>query len=211
MNTPLNSLSFDPCTDKRFYQHLTRAMNETDQNGVLAPSPIVPTNLRALTAPEFQGLAEMPAELEWFANIDNPRTRRAYRTDVADFMRSSVFNARTNPGSLHAPTSSRGGVSWRDAVFLRRLRPALNAMSRHAPDHRYHPPRLLGWRVCLPCCRRTYPHRAYRGTDHVCPPLPPWTKRLTPVKTCSSYRRGSLLKIQHPGAVKRTHPSRCSR
>ena len=28
----------------------------------------------------------MPAEMEWFANIDNPRTRRAYKLDVADFM-----------------------------------------------------------------------------------------------------------------------------
>ena len=27
----------------------------------------------------------MPPELEWFANLDNPRTRRAYRLDVQDF------------------------------------------------------------------------------------------------------------------------------
>jgi hypothetical protein len=37
---------------------------------------------RALTALEFQGLAAVPAEAEWFANIDNPRTRRAYRIDI---------------------------------------------------------------------------------------------------------------------------------
>ena len=29
----------------------------------------------------------MPAELEWFANIDNPRTRRAYRNDIEEFSR----------------------------------------------------------------------------------------------------------------------------
>jgi hypothetical protein len=34
---------------------------------------------------EFQGLGEMPPELEWFANLDNPRTRRAYRLDIRDF------------------------------------------------------------------------------------------------------------------------------
>lgn len=41
---------------------------------------------RPLTAAEFQGLAEVPAASEWFANIDNPRTRRAYQTDLRDFM-----------------------------------------------------------------------------------------------------------------------------
>jgi site-specific recombinase XerD len=41
---------------------------------------------RRLTAPEFQGLADVPPELEWFANLDNPRTRRAYERDVRDFM-----------------------------------------------------------------------------------------------------------------------------
>ena len=38
-----------------------------------------------LSRAEFQGLGEMPPELEWFANLDNPRTRRAYRLDVRDF------------------------------------------------------------------------------------------------------------------------------
>lgn len=39
---------------------------------------------RRLTAAEFQGLAEVPAAAEWFANLDNPRTRRAYQGDIAD-------------------------------------------------------------------------------------------------------------------------------
>jgi hypothetical protein len=34
---------------------------------------------------EFHGLSGMPQELEWFANLDNPRTQRAYRLDVRDF------------------------------------------------------------------------------------------------------------------------------
>lgn len=45
----------------------------------------VPTGERRLTAIEFQGLAEMPASVEWFANIDNPRTRQAYKGDLSDF------------------------------------------------------------------------------------------------------------------------------
>jgi hypothetical protein len=30
---------------------------------------------RHLSRTEFQGLSDMPPELEWFANLDNPRTR----------------------------------------------------------------------------------------------------------------------------------------
>ena len=41
---------------------------------------------RMLTAAEFQQLAVVPAEVEWFANIDNKCTRRAYQIDLRDFM-----------------------------------------------------------------------------------------------------------------------------
>lgn len=40
---------------------------------------------RRLTAAEFQDLAAVPAAVEWFANLDNPRTRRAYQNDLEDF------------------------------------------------------------------------------------------------------------------------------
>ncbi|TRN46601.1 integrase, partial [Pseudomonas syringae] len=36
---------------------------------------------RRLTAVEFQQLAAVPSAVEWFANLDNPRTRRAYQND----------------------------------------------------------------------------------------------------------------------------------
>ncbi len=39
-----------------------------------------------LSRPEFQKLAQVPAELEWWANIDNPRTKRAYAIDIREFM-----------------------------------------------------------------------------------------------------------------------------
>ncbi len=42
---------------------------------------------RRLTAVEFQNLARVPAAVEWFANLDNPRTRRAYQNDLEDFCR----------------------------------------------------------------------------------------------------------------------------
>ena len=54
---------------------------------LVAPAEPAPMPARALTAAEFRGLAEVPPELEWFANITNPRTRRAYPQDVRDFTR----------------------------------------------------------------------------------------------------------------------------
>ena len=41
---------------------------------------------RALTAPEFHQLAQVPPAAEWFANIDSANTRRAYRNDLQEFM-----------------------------------------------------------------------------------------------------------------------------
>jgi integrase/recombinase XerD len=40
-----------------------------------------------LTNVQFHQLAEVPAALTWFANIDNPQTRRAYQNDLQEFMR----------------------------------------------------------------------------------------------------------------------------
>ncbi|SDG68032.1 tyrosine-type recombinase/integrase [Paraburkholderia phenazinium] len=50
---------------------------------------LIPTHQeppRSLTAVEFHQLANVPPEKEWFANIDNARTRRAYQIDLRDFM-----------------------------------------------------------------------------------------------------------------------------
>lgn len=51
------------------------------------------TEVRKLTAAEFQTLAEVPPEAEWFANLTNPNTRRAYRNDVYDFMGFTGLNS----------------------------------------------------------------------------------------------------------------------
>ena len=51
---------------------------------------------RLLTAARFQGLADVPPELEWFANIDNKSTRRAYENALQDFM---GFAGIRQPGS----------------------------------------------------------------------------------------------------------------
>jgi len=49
---------------------------------------------RLLTAAEFHRLADVPPEVEWFANLSNPSTRRAYENAVRDFMR---FTGITKP------------------------------------------------------------------------------------------------------------------
>ena len=46
-----------------------------------------PADRRVLTAPQFHELAQVPAAEVWFANLDNPNTRRAYKRDVKEFMR----------------------------------------------------------------------------------------------------------------------------
>ena len=64
---------------------------------------------RRLTATEFQGLADVPPELEWFANIDNPRTRKAYRGDLEAFSR---FVSISQPEEFRQVTRAHV-LAWR--------------------------------------------------------------------------------------------------
>ena len=41
---------------------------------------------RALTPAQFGDLADIPPELEWLANLTNPKTRHAYKIDVEEFI-----------------------------------------------------------------------------------------------------------------------------
>jgi site-specific recombinase XerD len=40
----------------------------------------------ALTSEDFARLADVPPKAEWFANLTNPNTRRAYKSDGRSFM-----------------------------------------------------------------------------------------------------------------------------
>ncbi|MBK1724149.1 tyrosine-type recombinase/integrase [Thiocystis violacea] len=73
--------------------------------------------VRILTAAEFQGLAEVPPELEWFANIDNPKTRRAYQQDVKDF---STFVGIQRPEEFRLVTRAHF-IAWRKDLERRSL------------------------------------------------------------------------------------------
>ena len=57
----------------------------TDLTPPQSTAALLPAGERRLSAVEFQQLAAVPAAVEWFANIDNPRTRRAYQNDLEDF------------------------------------------------------------------------------------------------------------------------------
>jgi integrase/recombinase XerD len=62
---------------------LAKNEGQGDNNKTL----VVKECARVLTAAEFHRLSEVPPAIEWFANIRNEKTRRAYRRDVQDFMR----------------------------------------------------------------------------------------------------------------------------
>lgn len=64
---------------------------------------------RALTAPEFQRLAEVPPEAQWFANLDSANTRRAYQNDLQAFM---AFTGIVKPEEFRAVTRSHI-LAWR--------------------------------------------------------------------------------------------------
>jgi site-specific recombinase XerD len=70
---------------------------------------VVASPARALSAKEFLDLAAVPPEIEWFANITNPQTRRAYQNDLKDFMR---FARITNPEVFRVVTRAHL-IAWR--------------------------------------------------------------------------------------------------
>ena len=64
---------------------------------------------RALTAPEFARLAEVPPEAQWFANLDSVQTKRAYQGDLRAFM---AFTGIQQPEEFRAVTRAHI-LAWR--------------------------------------------------------------------------------------------------
>lgn len=65
-----------------------------------------------LTAAEFQRLAYVPPEVEWFANIRNRSTRRAYENAIGDFMQFTGIARPDEFRTVTRPTSSPGVMTW---------------------------------------------------------------------------------------------------
>jgi site-specific recombinase XerD len=80
------------------------------------PTKITPTN-RLLTSAEFHQLAVVPPEVEWFANIRNKSTRRAYENAIQDFM---GFTGIGRPEEFRAVTRAHV-IAWRDDLAGREL------------------------------------------------------------------------------------------
>lgn len=78
------------------------------------------SSTRLLTAAEFQSLADVPPEMEWFANISNANTRRAYKNDVHGFM---AFAGIRVPTELRQVKRSHL-IAWRKQLETRSLEAA---------------------------------------------------------------------------------------
>jgi integrase/recombinase XerD len=74
----------------------------------------------SLAPGEFERLRHVPPLIEWLANVENPNTRRAYRSDLAEFMAFAGL-----PDSDAFRTVSRAHViAWRRSMTQRALKPA---------------------------------------------------------------------------------------
>ena len=80
------------------------------------PTKIGPKN-RLLTSAEFQHLSAVPPEIEWFANIRNRSTRRAYETAIQDFM---GFAGIARPEEFRVVTRAHV-IAWREDLVRREL------------------------------------------------------------------------------------------
>jgi integrase/recombinase XerD len=65
---------------------------------------------RVLSAAEFNRLSEVPPEVEWFKNIRNPSTKRAYENAIKDFV---VFAGIKRPEDFRIVTRAHV-IAWRD-------------------------------------------------------------------------------------------------
>jgi integrase/recombinase XerD len=72
---------------------------------------------RALSTAQFQTLAEVPPEVEWFNNLTNTNTRRAYRQDIEDFM---AFAGLSHPEQFRHVTRAHV-IAWREQLVVQDL------------------------------------------------------------------------------------------
>ena len=81
----------------------------------LAPLPLPPGRL--LTAAVYQTLADVPAEAEWFANLGNKGTQKAYELALSDFMKCVGIERLVE---FRIVTRAHV-IAWRDELVKRQL------------------------------------------------------------------------------------------
>lgn len=90
---------------------------ESGQPETQLPATTPDAGGRALTADQYQRLADVPPELEWFANLGSFQTRRAYEASLQDFMR---FTGIVRPDEFRTVTRAHI-IAWRDDLAMRGL------------------------------------------------------------------------------------------
>ena len=80
---------------------------------------LTPSTPPLLAQPSFAQLASVPPEVEWFANLSCPATRRAYQAALADFM---GFVGIAHVEDFRRVTRAHV-IAWRDCLASRGLAP----------------------------------------------------------------------------------------
>lgn len=75
----------------------------------------IPSESRLLTAEDFLRLSDVPPEVEWFANLTNKATRRAYENAIKDFMQ---FTGIQQADEFRVVTRAHV-IAWRDDLVRR--------------------------------------------------------------------------------------------
>src|SRR5450631_4632125 len=97
-----------------------RASPEAKSPVELRPATALPAPLaqaRLLSAAEFQRLADVPPEIQWFANLGNKSTRRAYENALQDFVQVTGIQ---RPEEFRDVTRAHV-IAWRDDLVRRAL------------------------------------------------------------------------------------------
>ena len=81
---------------------------------------LITIDRNGLTPAQFGNLAEIPPELEWLANLTNPKTRRAYKIDVEEFI---AFAGLRGIAELRGITRAHV-IAWRKDLEKRALAPS---------------------------------------------------------------------------------------
>jgi hypothetical protein len=77
-----------------------------DRPAAQLPTEIAPAD-RLLTAAEFHRLADVPPEVEWFANLGNAHTRRAYSGGTLENAQAMAAHESPRTTKLYDRTKER--------------------------------------------------------------------------------------------------------
>jgi integrase/recombinase XerD len=108
-------------------------MGSKDSKEEFSQVPILAGDERLLSKIEFQRLADVPPEAEWFANLTNENTKRAYRHDVTSFMR---FVGIKRPEDFRSVTRAHV-IMRRKMLENRKLAPATTRRKLSAQSDLY--------------------------------------------------------------------------